>query len=120
MVGPVISVITMLDAPSLAPTAESMERCSLFCASRSLGDAADNRASLPDVVLYSSWHVDDFRSNEHRVDRLSVRSFRFPAVKGNNLLDATVVDGRERFTHSRRPITPSESLIANGYQLVRN
>ena len=104
MVGPVISVLTMLDPPSLVPTAENIERCPLFCASRSLGNAADNRASLPDVVLYSGWRVDDFRSKEHRVDWFSVRSFRVPAVQRNNLLDATVVDGRERFTHSRRPI----------------
>ncbi len=65
-------VATMLGPPSLVPTAYKIERCRLFYASRSLGDASDTRASLPDPVLLSSWRVDDFRSKEHRVDRLNV------------------------------------------------
>jgi len=94
MVGPVISVIAMLDTPSLVPTAENIERCPLFCTCRSLGDAADKRPSLPDPNFYSRWRVDDFRSKEHRVDWLLIRSFRVPAIQRNNLLDETVVNSR--------------------------
>jgi hypothetical protein len=43
MVGSVIPVIAMLDAPSFVSSTEKIEDCSLFRASRSLGDAADKR-----------------------------------------------------------------------------
>ena len=82
MVGPVISVFAMFNTPSLVAVAQNVKPCPLFCASRSLGDAADQRASLPDVILDSSWRVHDFRSHEHRVDWLGIRSLRIPAAKG--------------------------------------
>jgi hypothetical protein len=50
----------MLDTPSLVPTAENIKLCSLFYASRSFGDAAENSASALDVVLYPGRCVDDF------------------------------------------------------------
>jgi hypothetical protein len=62
----------MLDTPSLVPTAENIKHFSLFYASRSLGDAAENSASALDVILYPGGCVDDFRSKEHCVDRLRI------------------------------------------------
>lgn len=94
VVGPVISILTMLDTPSLIPSAQNIERCALFCASCSFRNAAEKGPSGPDVVLYPRRCVDDFRCEEDRVDRLGIRSLRIPAVKWNDFLDATVVDSR--------------------------
>jgi hypothetical protein len=100
MVGPVISVFTMLETPSLVPNAENIERCPLFRTRRSLPNAANKSASGPDVVLYPRRCVDYFRSKEHSVDRLGIRSLSasapqrlsVPAVQRNDLLDATVMN----------------------------
>ena len=61
MVGPVISVIPMLDTPSLVPTAKNIKRRPLFRTCRSLCYAAEKSASCPDLILYPRWCVDDFR-----------------------------------------------------------
>ena len=73
MVGSVIAVLTMQDTPSLISTAEKIECCPLFCASRSLSDAVEKGASPSDVVLYSSRRVDDFRSKADMAFVVTVR-----------------------------------------------
>jgi hypothetical protein len=94
MVGPVISVIPMLDTPSLVPTAKNIKRRPLFRTCRSLCYAAEKSASCPDVILYPRWCVDDFRSEEDSVDRPGIRSLSVPAVQRNDLLDSTVMNSR--------------------------
>jgi hypothetical protein len=70
----------MLDTPSLVTVAENIKRCSLFYASRSLGDAAENGASAIYVVFNARRRVDYFRGEEHCVDRLGVGSLCVPAI----------------------------------------
>src|SRR5260370_35073474 len=99
MVRSVISILTMLDTPSLVPTAKNIERCPLFRTRRSLPNAANKSASGPDVVLYPRRCVDYFRRKEHSVDRLGIRSLSVPAVQRNDILEATVLDIRHRVAH---------------------
>jgi hypothetical protein len=94
MVWPVVSVLTMLDAPSLVATAQGIERCPLFSAGRSFGNAGKDGTSAVDVVLDPSRRVDDFRGEEHRIDRFSIGSLSVPAVQRHDLLDSTMVNGR--------------------------
>jgi hypothetical protein len=83
MVGPVISVIPMLDAPSLVPTAKNIKRRPLFRTCRSLCYAAEKSASCPDVILYPRWCVDDFRCEEDSVSiGLASEASAFQRSKG--------------------------------------
>jgi hypothetical protein len=76
----VISVLPVFDTPSLVPTAENIKRRSLFYTSRSLGHTAENAASAIYVGLNARRRVDNFRGEEHCVDRPSIGSLCVPAV----------------------------------------
>jgi hypothetical protein len=65
-----VAIIAMRNLPGFVATSQCIERCPLLSASRSFCDAGKNGAGPVDVVLYPGRCVDDFRGEEHRVDRL--------------------------------------------------
>jgi hypothetical protein len=91
MAGPVISVITMLDAPRPVPTPENIERCPLFCASRSLATLQTRaRACLTSFSIRVGALTTFGVKSTVSIGLESEAS----AFQRNNLLDATVVDSR--------------------------
>jgi len=63
------------------------------------------------VALYSRRRVHDVRSKEHRVDGLIIGSLSVPAVQRDDLLNATMVDSRQRLTHTRLPVAESDIAV---------